>query len=229
MIGVIVTTFNRPKILERSLPQIAALGAPVLVVDDGTHQSEDLLNAKICFQAGTRYLWLPENRGLSAAMNIGISYWLADKSVDWISYFQDDVDVHPRLFQELAVATKQMPAALYTGHDSRYHAAVQSANGFKIKQSCAAVHMHAKREFWQSIMPIPTFALGAPKRLPGRVRGVGSDVDWWIVRDSPHSIQKTGDRIVCLPNLVRTFLYKADESSWGNSQPDGEEPPLRQS
>jgi len=227
VIGILVTSCNRPEALARSLPQICSLGPPVLIVDDGSHGIQSAFYDLKCATAD--YLRIPQRRGLAAALNIGLSYWLADKSVEWISYFQDDVDVHPLLLQELATAAKQMPAALYTGHDSRYHAATQNINGFKIKQSCAAVHMHANREFWQSIMPIPTFALGAPKRVPGRVRGVGSDVDWWIVRDSPHSIQKTGDRIICLPNLVRTFLYKSDESSWGNSQPDGEEPPLRQS
>lgn len=224
MIAILVTTYNRPPVLARSLPQITALKAPVLVVDDGTAAWTD--NESLCDRYGALYMRLPQNRGLAAAMNIGLSYWLADRTVEWISYIQDDVDVHPRLFELLEAAIRCRPAQLYTGHDSPYHRAAQSMNGYRLKKSCAGVHLHARPDFWNRMLPIPTFQLGAPKRIPGRPRGIGSNADWWIVRDSPHSTQKRGELIVCVPGLVRTFLYKAEDSSWGNALPLGEEPQL---
>lgn len=225
MLAILVTTYNRPSVLERSLPQIAALGAPMLVVDDASRESAQ--NQDICRAYGAEYLALPVNRGLAAAMNIGLSFWLADKSVEWISYIQDDVDVRPDLLKQMQAATAHCKSRLYTGHDSQYHAAVSNVNGYRLKKSCAGVHMHARSDFWRSILPIPTFQLGAPKRIEGRLKGIGSNADWWIVRDSPNSVQKKGDLVVCVPGLVRTFLYKAADSSWGSELRLGDEPPLK--
>jgi glycosyltransferase involved in cell wall biosynthesis len=227
-IACLVTTFNRPRALARSLPQIAALGAPVLVVDDGSHSTNDLENSKVCYECGAKYLWIPENRGLAAALNIGLSYWLADKAVEGISYFQDDVDVHPKTLEILSRLHKLSP--ILTGHDAAAHKshAGGAADGIaiKFKHTSAGVHLHCSAEFWRGVLPVPTFMLGAPKRNGKPGRGVGSDVDWWIVRDSPRSAQRLGRQIVCVPNLVRTFFWKAEDSSWNNSQPTGEEPPL---
>jgi glycosyltransferase involved in cell wall biosynthesis len=229
MIGVIVTTHNRPSALERSLPQIVALGAPVLVVDDGSNSECVRANADITVRHGACQLWLPNNRGLAAALNAGLSYWLADKRIEWISYFQDDVDVHPSLFTELAkVARETAGARLFTGHNSPDHPAIEKGRGIVLKRTCAGVHLHARSDFWAGVMPIPTLELGAPKRIPGRVRGLGSNVDWWIVRDSPRSVANMAVKdIVCLPGLVRTFLFKAEDSSWGNAPRCGEDAPLR--
>jgi len=228
-IACLVTTYERPAALARSLPQIAALGRPVLVIDDGSDGLAFHENLQICSRVeNVRYVRLPDNRGLAAVLNVGLSYWLADKSIEWISYFQDDVDVHPLIMREIEKAIQTHPANLYTGHDSAYHATAQSLKGYKIKRSCAGVHMHGCADFWRSILPIPTYVLGAPKRVQDGVKGIGSNVDWWIVRDAPRSIAKRGEMIVCLPNLVRTFSYRSEDSCWGNFLPKGEEPPLEQ-
>lgn len=229
MIGVIVTTHNRVDALQRSLPQIVALGAPVLVVDDGSEIDQGLCDAQklSMFDCRAEYFRLPGNRGLAAALNIGLSYWLADKSIKWISYFQDDVDVHPATLE--IMATLQSHGEIMTGHDAVAHKSHGSAtlNGIPIlyKWSSAGVHIHASADFWKGIMPIPTFALGAPMRK-GPGRGVGSNVDWWIVRDCVRSSKALGKQIICVPHLVRTFFWEAKDSSWNNSQPTGEEPPL---
>jgi hypothetical protein len=225
MIACLVTTYNRAEALTRSLPQIAALGAPVLVVDDGCDRAKwmpELVDAAIA-----DYLLVPRNRGLACALNIGLSYWLADSSVEWISCFQDDVDVHPQLMEEMEKASSYYRGPVYTGHDSADHPAIEEIAGVKFKRSCAGVHIHAHRHFWDSVMPIPTFRLGAPMRVPGRDRGIGSNVDWWIVRDAPNSVQRRKGRVVCLPGLVRTFYHRAEDSSWGNAPRCGEDAPLR--
>lgn len=228
-IAVLVTTYQRPAALERSLKQIAVLGAPVLVVDDGSEYSCSLANQETCIRNHATYLRLPLNRGLAAAVNVGMAFWLADQRYQWISYFQDDVDVHPRLFAELERAVQNYRGILYTGHDSPAHKDVHVQDDIKIKASCAGLHMHARRAFWMSVLPIPTLTLGAPKRIGnnGNGRGIGSNVDWWIVRDSPNSPAKRRDRIVCIPHMVRTFISRPEESCWNNDPKWGEDAPLR--
>lgn len=225
MIGVIVTSYNRPEALARSLPQISALGAPILVIDDGSDPARAATLADVAALVGARVCRLPENRGLAAALNVGLAYWLADRRAEWISYFQDDVDVSPSLFAELERAAAEYPAELYTGHDSPKHAGLPAPEGVKFKLSAAGLHLHARAHFWASIMPIPTYELGAPHRREGRPgRGVGSNVDWWITRDAPARMVQ-GGYIVCVPGLVRTFLHRAADSTWGNGV--AADPPLR--
>jgi glycosyltransferase involved in cell wall biosynthesis len=228
VIGCLVTTFNRPSALERSLPQIIALGAPVLVVDDGSNTNESEENRFICSVNGALYVRLPGNRGLAAAWNIGLDYWLADKGIHAISYFQDDTDISPKCLEIMEHINNGN--LLLTGHDAGEHPAFKDevihGVSTKLKWGCRATHMHASVEFWKSVYPIPTRELGAPKRTGEGCRGLGSNADWWIVRDSPNSCQKTQRPIICVPGLVRTFLWEAKDSCWNNTQKAGEDGPL---
>lgn len=227
--AILVTTYNRPESLARSLHQIVSLGAPVLVVDDGTPIGAGLASMQklVIFDCGAELLRLPSNRGLACALNIGLSYLLADKSIEWISYFQDDVDVHPKCLSELAQFQKHNHPIM-TGHDAGEHAAhneqVYFATPIKWKWSIRATHVHAHRDWWLSQLPFPTNELGTPKRK-GSGRGMGSNVDWYFCRDGANSCQKTKTPIICVPGLVRTFSLKAEDSCWNNAQK--EEPPLR--
>jgi len=68
-------------------------------------------------------------------------------------------------------------------------------------------------------MPIPSPYVGAPTPLGG-----ASMEDWWIVNHAPRSVEPRGLLVVCVPGLVRTFLWHRDDSTWDNeNQPD---PPL---
>ena len=81
---ILMTTYNRPHRLAASLRTIAMLGAPVLVVDDGSYPQHDSAYAEIYKTFDVRVLRLPDNRGLSCALNAGLSYWLADPRVESI-------------------------------------------------------------------------------------------------------------------------------------------------
>lgn len=227
--ATVVTCCDRPAALKRSLPQITALGVPVLVVDD----SRDPQNARVhedfvLNETGGAYLRLPYNRGLAGALNIGLAYWLADPTIRWISYFQDDVDVDPLLLGAMALVTTTRPFA--TGHHAPEHGIVTTTvvQGIRVhlKGACRATHMHASVDYWAGVMPIPARELGAPKRVPGDVRGLGSNVDWWVVNWAPKSVVKQGGYIPCVPGLVRSFLWRKEDSCWNNEQKAGEEPPL---
>lgn len=225
MITQLVTTYNRPSALARSLPQIAALGWPVLIVNDGGCDV-----TAIARQHGADVLTLPHNRGLAAAMNIGLSYLLADKSIEWVNYLQDDVDLAPHCRAGLDAAMSMGQGyPLITGHDAAEHAGVianpQHGN-WKLKHNCRATHMLATRDYWLSVMPIPTNKLHAPCREPGFPRGTGSNVDWWIASQAPQSIGMRGGHVLCVPGLVRTFLWKAEDSCWSNEQRAGADPEL---
>lgn len=218
--AVLVTTYERPAALQRSLPQIVALGAPVLVVDDGSSADAREANRAICAAAGATYLLLPENRGLPTAQNVGLSVLMADPAVRWISCFQDDVDVRPDALQRLAVVEDAETRPIITGYDADDHQPVDQVEiaglTVKRKRSTPAMHLHAHVDYWAGVMPIPSPYVGAPKPIKG-----ASLEDWWIVNDAPRSAERRGILVVCLPGLVRTFLWHRDDSTWDNeNQPD---------
>jgi hypothetical protein len=218
--ALLVTTYERPAALQRSLPQIAALGAPVLVVDDGSSPAAREANRAICAAAGATYLLLPDNRGLPSAVNVGLSVLMADPRVRWISYFQDDVDVRADALVRLAALEDAEARPLLTGYDADDHPAVDQVAiagvTVKRKRSTPAMHLHAHVDYWAGVMPIPSPYVGAPKPFRGP-----SMEDWWIVNHAPRSVEPRGLLVVCVPGLVRTFLWHRDDSTWDNeNEPD---------
>lgn len=220
---IVMTTFNRPAALARALPQVANLGYRVIVVDDGTTGAAGRENASICEVSGAARLALPDNRGLAAAMNIGLAYAMADPAVEWISYFQDDVDVAPEVMSGLHAIADRHQRPLVTGYDAHQHATDREVEvaGYtvKLKGSSPAVHLHGHVDYWKSVMPIPSEYVGAPRR-----RWEASMEDYWIVNNATGALTKRGLLIACLPGLVRTFLYDAGDSTWDN--PNRADPPL---
>ncbi len=213
--AILVTTYARRAALQRSLPQIVALGVPVLVVDDGSPATARDANRAICAAAGATYLPLPDNRGLPTALNVGLSVLMADPGVRWISYFQDDVDVNPDALALLAAVEDARARPLITGYDADEHPTVETVDiagvTVKRKRSTPAMHLHAHVDYWAGVMPIPSPYTGAPKPRAG-----ASMEDWWIVNDAPQSAEHRGLLVVCVPGLVRTFLWHRDDSTRDN-------------
>jgi hypothetical protein len=224
--AILVTTFNRPAALQRTLPQLARFNMPVLVVDDGSSGPARGANRQTCETCGAAYLLVPETRGLAAAINMGLGYLMADPAFQWISYFQDDVDVRPDAMDQLRLLEDASQRPILTGYDADEHATTREEQiagvAVKLKASSSAVHLHAHRAYWTAVLPIPSEYVAAPKR-----RWEASLEDYWIVNHAPESAGKRGLLIPCVPGLVRTFLYHHADSTWGN--PNQPEPPLRTS
>lgn len=228
--AVIVTTCGRPASLERTLSHLVQLDVPILVVND-PRDDAPFAGLRPYDKERVKVMTLPSNRGLAAALNIGLAYWLADKRIEWISYFQDDVEVDPDVLLVLRDIQHLKDRPLLTGHDAAEHPVKATADGINgvdvlYKESCRATHMHAHRDYWAAVMPIPTRELGAPKPVPGQPRGLGSNVDWWIATWAPSSVKMTHRYVTCVPGLVRTFLWKKGDSCWDNEQKAGEDAPL---
>ena len=85
-------------------------------------------------------------------------------------------------------------------------------NGMLTKDWVRAAQMMGRREYWESLMPIPRLD---PET--GRVRakpndGMGSGVDWWLIRNHENSVCKTGRTCLVIPGLVKHAGYT--QSTW---------------
>lgn len=205
--GAVITTYNRPAMLEGTVASIAAAGAEIVVVDDGSMPLNAPRNQAIALNAGGAYLFVPGNRGLPTALNCGLSYFLADEGVTWISTFNDDVEVDPTLYQVLAKLEAVREFPIMSGYLTNNHKSfgTRTIAGLEVHllRSMPGQHIHAARDYWRNVMPIPTPYLGAPKPDGGNFPGQGADEDWWIGSYAPRAVPKTGGFIAAVGPLVK--------------------------
>jgi GT2 family glycosyltransferase len=124
--AVILPTAGRPAYLDVALasivPQARALGADVLVVDDGPSAETRAVAAR----HGARYVAHDRSRGLNAARNTGAR----ETTASLLAYVDDDVEVHAGWLASLIVADASQPAdigvftgpilARFDGHELRF-------------------------------------------------------------------------------------------------------------
>lgn len=75
-----------------------------------------------------------------------------------------------------------------------------------------ASQMMARREYWNRLLPIPRFD---PETRQIRAKpndGMGSGVDWWLIRNHPESVCMSGKTNLVIPGLVVHAGY--DQSTW---------------
>jgi GT2 family glycosyltransferase len=111
--AVILPTAGRPAYLDVALasivPQARALGADVLVVDDGPSPETRAVAAR----HGARYVAHDRSLGLNAARNTGAR----ETTAPLLAYVDDDVEVHAGWLASLIVADASQPAdiGVFTG------------------------------------------------------------------------------------------------------------------
>ncbi len=111
--AVILPTAGRPAYLDVALasivPQARALGADVLVVDDGPSAE----TRAVAERHGVRYVAHDRSRGLNAARNTGAR----ETTAPLLAYVDDDVEVHAGWLASLIVADASQPAdvGVFTG------------------------------------------------------------------------------------------------------------------
>jgi hypothetical protein len=219
--AAVVTTHNRSWALRRTLRSLARQFDRIVVVDDGSEFVNSLRNRAMACWHGATYVRIPENIGIAHALNVGIGHWLAHSDIEWISTFNDDVELAPGAMETIAAVSREAPyptgVVLFSGYQSPLHPVCDTGHiagiAMNLCASCPGMHMHAHREYWQRVLPIPTAYLGAPKIRGGVFPGHGADEDWWVASWSPGAGIKRGGAVIVIPGLVTTFGQ--GRSTWG--------------
>jgi GT2 family glycosyltransferase len=111
--AVILPTAGRPGYLDVALASIVgqadALGAEVLVVDDGPSEA----TREVAARHGARYVAHDHGRGLNAARNTGAR----ETTAPLLAYVDDDVEAHAGWLAALVIADASQPAdvGVFTG------------------------------------------------------------------------------------------------------------------
>lgn len=172
-----------------------------------------------------------ENEGLGPTINRAVAHiksindWYGHaapygdptKVAPYVVMCQDDLfytkDWLPTLASKFRAYGMQYRLGFASGVECVEHKIEKDlGNGILLKPWIRASQMLSTREYWESMMPIPRLD---PET--GRVRakpndGMGSGVDWWLIRNHPNSVCKTGRTNLVIPGLVVHAGY--DRSTW---------------
>jgi hypothetical protein len=88
----------------------------------------------------------------------------------------------------------------------------QLADNIFLQDWIRAAQMLGTREYWESLMPIPRLDPETGKVRARPHDGMGSGVDWWLIRNHENSVCRTGRTCLVMPGLVRHMGY--DRSTW---------------
>lgn len=170
------------------------------------------------------------NEGLGPTINRAIAHiksvndWHSDPEVGnpsrvapYIVMCQDDLvytkDWLPILASRFRAYGMQYPLGFASGVECVEHPVRKVlTDGVVLKDWIRATQMMGTREYWQSLMPIPAFDPETQRLRAKPNDGMGSGVDWWLIRNHENSVCRTGRTCLVMPGLVQHAGY--DKSTW---------------
>jgi hypothetical protein len=170
------------------------------------------------------------NEGLGPTINRAVAHiqsvneWHSDPRVGnptrvapYIAMCQDDLlytkDWLPILASRFRAYGMQYSLGFASGVECVEHPVRKDlGGGIVLKDWIRAAQMLGTREYWASLMPIPAFdpETGHLRAKPND--GMGSGVDWWLIRNHENSVCRTGRTCLVVPGLVQHAGY--DRSTW---------------
>jgi len=170
------------------------------------------------------------NEGLGPTINRAVAHiksindWYSDpkagdpsKVAPYVVMCQDDLLYSEGWLGVLASRFRayglQYPLGFASGVECVEHPVrKQIGQGMVLKDWIRASQMLSTRQYWESMMPIPRFdpETGHVRAKPND--GMGSGVDWWLIRNHENSVCRTGRTNLVMPGLVVHAGY--DKSTW---------------
>ncbi len=161
-----------------------------------------------------------ENQGLGPCINQAIAYiysineWYdhpthGDKTkvAPFICYVQDDLLYTDgwleKLVKTFLLLENEKKLGFASGVECVEHQIQEDlGNGRLLKPWIRAANIVGRREYWTSMMPIPRLdpETGQIRARPND--GIGSGVDWWLIRNHANSIVKSGKTCLVMPGLI---------------------------
>ncbi len=172
------------------------------------------------------------NRGLGPSVNEAMAAIQAENT--WyeqrgemenvsslVCYLQDDIQYSVNwLINLVTMFAKFEPAmkiGFATGIECPEHAVKKEIGTFGnqrvltkdwIRMTC----MLARREYWMSMLPIHGMDPETQQKRARPHDGMGSGCDWWLIRNHPNSVCRTGRTNLVVPGLLTHMGYK--DSTW---------------
>ena len=165
-------------------------------------------------------------QGLGPAINRALAHisalntYFDNNKSDFICMCQDDIiyekDWLEKLLKAYTAFSKVKKLGFATGHVAVEHptrSEVRFGNDkILFKDWIRATQMLAPTDYWLSMMPIPRMDPETGRERARPHGGMGSSVDWWVLRNHPNSVCKTGRTNLVYPGLIKHI--GASQSTW---------------
>ena len=182
-----------------------------------------------------------ENEGLGPTINRAVTHikmindWYSHpthgdqtKVAPYVCMTQDDVIYTtgwlPKLVGKFRAYGLQYKLGFASGIESIEHPIKKDLGGGVIlKDWIRATNMIGERSYWESMMPIPRLD---PETRQVRAKpndGMGSGVDWHVIRNHENSVCRSGRTCLVMPGLLQHIGFK--DSTWlqnGREMPESE-------
>lgn len=230
---IFVTVKNRGDLARKSLESLFQNTDKSLyrltVIRDGNYANTSFLNKE--YSNKIDYVFTNnENMGLGPSLNLAtahiqqINKWYNDSKVGeqdkvstFISYCQDDILYTPNWLEKLArlfmLCEERHNIGFVSGIESIEHPVKRDlGGGMVLKDWIRATHMMARREYWDSMFPIPAYDPETGRLRAKPNDGIGSGVDWHVIRNAPNSICRTGKSCLVVPGTLVHAGFR--DSTW---------------
>lgn len=236
LVDIFVTVKDRYALAHRSLTSLFE-NTPRdkfrLTVCFDSHINDDTVGVETFWMAHDKadyVLVSHENEGLGPTINRAVSHiqsineWYSHETHGDPSYvapflcmLQDDIQYSRGWLEKLSTRFMAFERQHNLGFASGIECIEHPVKTWLSKDVCLkdwirATCMFGRREYWTSMMPIPRFD-PETRRVRGKPNdGVGSGVDWWLIRNHQNSVCKTGRTCLVMPGLLQHIGYNA--STW---------------
>jgi len=227
MIDLFITTHGRQDLFKKSLSSLLSSTDRTqyrltIVVDGGISQGTE----KSCFDEADHVLWHKESLGLGPSINQALihisnlnTYFDNNKS-HFICMVQDDIEYEKGWLDKLvkvhSLFSRTHKIGFVSGHNAPEHATVGEIKFGKdtllLKPWIRATNMFTTAEYFLSMYPIPRMDPETGRERARPHGGMGSSVDWWLIRNHPNSVCKSGRVNIVWPGLIRHIGDKS--STW---------------
>jgi len=163
------------------------------------------------------------NEGLGPSINMALAHidtlkrWEGTKLFGLTTYVQDDVLFSNDWLMKLSSKFLQLSGPLKLGFASGVECVEHPlrrvlGNGMILKDWIRATNMMSFHDYWMSMWPIDRIDPETGRERGKPNDGLGSGVDWWMIRNHVNSVCRTGRTNLVMPGLLQHAGFA--DSTW---------------
>ena len=148
MIGLVITTYNRPEYLQTTLESLAKADlskvSKLIIIDDNSSDKKtiDLIKKFKIEGLEIEKIFKETNTGMYNSLKTSFDKLLFEYNYDYLCNLDSDVEIHPNLFNELyEVSILNQNKAVVSGFHTDKHRTLTSFPRYVIKRTIGGVNM----------------------------------------------------------------------------------------
>jgi len=159
-IGLVITTYNRPDYLKRTIDSLShsffPAGSEIYIIDDNSNAQTKQIIKSCNIGVKTIKTYNPKNKGMFYGLKTGFTYFY-ESGFDIISNIDSDAIVKPYWLIILNQLLKEFPESIISGFNAhQHHFVLETFNKYYVKNSIGGINLFFNRNLCPFILPYLT-------------------------------------------------------------------------